>query len=190
MRYGIAVILIIIFAIVGSVVILGRGGNNGDRKASSASKSTQLATYADKESASVSWTMQGRIVGEDQFRAVRVTVTRHTRTVEILNGYGDTIERKADYSNTTEAYQTFMRALDLANFGRERTVKIADERGMCPLGSRYIYRLQDANKEVMRTWSDSCLTADGPFAGNASLISQLFKNQIPDYSKFTTGVQF
>lgn len=189
MRYGIAVIIIIFFVIFASIALLGGGNNTGNRNASSQSRVTKLVDYDNKDTARVSWTMQGRLVGDDQYRAVRITVTRSSRTVEILDGYGERVERKNEYSNTSDAFQTFARALDLANFGRERTVKIPDERGVCPLGNRYVYRLQDGSQEVMRTWSDTCLIADGPFAGNASLISQLFKNQIPDYSKFTNGVQ-
>lgn len=187
MRYGIAVIIVILFAIIGSVMLIGRG--NSGKKPASLAKTTKLADYASIETSRISWTMQGRLVGEDQYRAVRVTVTRSTRTVEILDGYGERTERKAEYKNSAEGYQTFTRALDLANFGRERVVKNPDERGVCPLGNRYIYRVQDGSREVMRTWSDTCVITDGPSAGTPSLITQLFKSQIPDYSKFTAGVQ-
>lgn len=189
MRYGIAVILVIIFAIA-AIILFSRGGNDSTQKSTTQSRSTKLADYADKDGASVSWTMQGRLVGEDKYKAVRVTVTRRSRVVEILSGYGNTTERKTEYGNTSDAYETFLLALDNANFGRERSVRITDERGICPLGNRFIYRLEERGSEVMRTWSDTCLVANGPFAGNSTLIAQLFRNQITDYNKFTSNVQF
>ncbi len=187
MRYAIAIFLIIVFAII-AIVTLGRSTGTTTRSSAAASRITKISDYADNDAASISWTMQGRIVGEDQFKAIRITVTRRNRTIEILDGYKLIPIRQQEYNNTPEAFQAFTRALDLANFGKERTVKLVDERGVCPLGDRYIYRLTEG-QEVMRTWSDSCLTADGPFSGNPTLVAQLFKNQITDYFKLTTGVQ-
>lgn len=188
MRYLVAILVIAFLAIVGTVVLVGRGGNNAN---TTPARITKLVDFENKERASVSWTMQGRLVGEDQHRAIRITVNRDKRTVEILSGYQERVERSADFANTPASFAAFVRALDNLNFGRERTVKQADERGVCPLGNRFVYRLTDAGTEVMRTWSDTCQTADGPFGGGANaaqVIGQLFKAQITDYSKFTAGV--
>ncbi len=74
---------------------------------------------------------------------------------------------------------------------KKRMVKQPDERGVCPLGNRFIYRLTDSSTEIMRTWSDNCNVANGPYGGGnaASLITQLFRTQIPEYLKFTSGLQ-
>jgi len=187
MRYGIAILLIAFFAIIGTVVLVGRDNGNGG---GATARITKLAEYADKDSASLTWTQQGRLVGEDQRSAIRVTVTRSTRTVELLAGYAERVERKAEFPNSPEAFATFTRSLDSLNFGKERTVKQADERSVCPQGNRFVYRLADNSKEIMRTWSDNCLNGDGPFGGGntAPLIAQLFKAQITDYNKFIIGV--
>lgn len=189
MKYGIAILLVAFFAIITAVVFVGRGNNSAPAKAA---KITKTVDYESKSTASLSWTQQGRLVGTDQRKAIRVTVTREKRTVEVLEGYEERVASSQEYANSPAAFSTFVRALDNANFGRERTVKQPDERGVCPLGSRFIYKLTDASKEVMRTWSDTCLVADGPFGGGANsaqLIQQLFKLQITDYTKFTSGVQ-
>lgn len=188
MRYAIAVILIIIFAVV-AIIFFGRSSDNPNRNQGEVTRVTKLSDYAENSMASVSWTMQGKVVGEDLFKSVRITVTPRSRTVEILSGYNQITERQQEFGNTPEAFRTFTRSLDLANFGRERKVQIADERGVCPLGNRYVYRVTDGLREVMRSWSTSCRTSDGPFSGNSSLVSQLFKNQITDYSKFMSGVR-
>jgi hypothetical protein len=189
MRYGLAILIIAFLAIVGTVVLIGRG-NNSSNPAKNA-RITKLADYENNERANVSWTIQGRIVGDDQYHAIRVTVNRSKRTVEVLSGYEERVERSEEFANNPAAFSTFVRALDNANFGKERSVRQPDERGVCPIGNRFVYRVTDASNEVMRTWSDTCLTADGPFGGGntAPLIGQLFKAQISDYSKFTVGVQ-
>ncbi len=188
MRYGLAILVIAFLAIVGTAVLIGRG--NSDSGAVRA-RVTKIADYDSKDSSSVSWTQQGRLVGEDKRRAIRVTVTRSKRTIEVLAGYPERVESNTELPNSTEAFAAFTRALDNAGFGRERTVRLADERGVCPLGSRFIYRLTDSGQEIMRTWSDSCRTSDGSFGGGktASLISQLFREQITDYDKFISGVR-
>ncbi len=187
MRYGLTILVIAFLVIVGAAALIGRG-NSGPAR--STARITKLTDYDAKDSASVSWTQQGRLVGEDQRRAIRVTVTRSKRTVEVLAGYPERAERSTEFTNSPDAFAAFVRGLDTANFGKERAVKQPDERGVCPLGSRFIYRLTDAGQEIMRTWSDSCATSDGPFGGGntTQLIGQLFKAQITDYNKFISGV--
>lgn len=189
MKYGLAMLIIVFLAIVGTVILVSRGSNSSEPV--KPARITKLVDYENSDSASVSWTQQGRLVGQDQRRAIRVTVTRTKRTVELLSDYEERVERSTEYPNSPKAFESFVRALDNASFGRERKVRQADERGVCPSGNRFIYRFTDNGKEVMRTWSDTCLTADGPFGGgkSAQLIAQLFKSQITDYSKFVNGIK-
>lgn len=187
MRYGLTVVVIAFLAIVGTVVIVS-GGNS--ETTSEPARNTVIADYDDKDTASVSWTQQGRLVGDDQRKAIRVTITRNKRTVEILADYAERVERSAEFSNSPEAFDAFVRALDNANFGKERNVKQPDERGICPTGNVFVYRLTDMGAEIMRTWSDTCDKANGPYGGGtAPLIGKLFKAQITDYNTFVKGVK-
>lgn len=187
MRYGIAIIIIAFLAIIGTVLFA--GGNGNDTPAAKA-RTTKLADYENKDNANVSWTVQGRLLGQDQRRAIRITINRNKRMIELLNDYEGRVERSSEFANSPAAFADFTRALDNLGFGKERIVKQPDERGMCPLGNRYIYRLTEGAQEVMRTWSDTCAPADGPFGGGktAPVIQQLFKAQITDYNKFVIGV--
>src|SRR5690242_4222747 len=127
MRYILAILIIAFFAIIGTVVLIGHGGSGSS---AATARVTKLVDYDTNDAASVSWTQQGRLVGEDQRRAIRVTVSRSKRTVEVLDDYEEHVERSAESANTPAAFEAFTRALDAANFGRERTVKQADERGV------------------------------------------------------------
>lgn len=188
MRYGLGVLLVIFLVIVGAVVLF-----DGDNSSSSKQlRNTQIVDYENKDRASVSWTQQGVLVGEDQRRSIRVIVTRNNRMVEVLDGYEQRVEKSQQYTNTPAAFSAFVRALDDASFGLERDVSEPDERGMCPTGNIFIYRLTDVGTEIMRTWSGNCSRAGGSFGGstkNASLIARLFKAQITGYSDFVSGVK-
>lgn len=189
MRYGLVVVIIAFLAIIGTVIFVSR--RNNDQGGSQSARLTKLKDYEFK-AANVSWTLQGRLVGEDQRRSVRITVSRDRRVAQVLSGYEERVEKSVELPNTPEAFATFLRALDNASFGRERAVKNADERGFCPQGNRYIYRLIDGGAEVMRSWSTSCFAAEGPFAGGgqtAQLIQSLFRDQVTDYNRFVSGVK-
>lgn len=189
MRYGIGILVIAFLFIIGSVVLIGRITRPSNTNTAT-SRVTKLADYTNNDAASVSWTMQGRLVGENEYKSVRVTVTKSKRTAEVLGGYGNRVEKSVEFANSPEAFATFTRALDNLGFGRERTVPVADERGVCPQGNRFIYRLTDGSKEIMRTWSDTCSPKDGPFGGRTpNVIRELFRQQITDYNKFVSGIK-
>lgn len=185
---GILVILaILFFGVLGTVFFVGRV-NKG--RNTNVPVGIHLADYVNKDNSSVRWTMQGRLVGEDSYRAVRVTVTPGYRRAEILEGYNDKVSKTVELPNTKAGYTDFLLALDNLRFSQERKVRQPDDRGVCPLGYRYIYELNEGDKQKIRLWSDSCVSSDGTMAGQATTIRQLFKAQITDYTRFVSGVKF
>lgn len=190
MRYGIVTLAIVCLVVLGAVTIFGRGRNSGT---SQNANSVKLAEYATNDRAAVTWTMEGRLLGDDQRKAVRITVTKDSRKIELLDGYAERVEKSQEFSNSHQAFESFTRALDLINYGASRKVNVSDERGVCPNGRRYIYEAAEGSKEIVRTWSSSCRADDGTFGGGrnaATRIAQLFQMQITDYNKFVTGVKF
>lgn len=186
-RYVIGVLGIILIAFIAIYLLLSR--NTGSDTSTPKTKGvTQLTEYARQDS-SVTLVTQGRIVGEDQFRSIRITVTPELRTLDILSGYGDVIQSSQTFANTATAYQEFLAALDRAGFARNKQSTIASSDGVCPLGFRYLYTLTADGDKAVDTWSTSCTTAQGNFNGSAPLVRQLFQAQITDYSKLTTGVR-
>lgn len=186
MRYIVVILVVAMLFIVGVLTLSNRGSKSNSSP--NAPKITKVTDEADKPATRVTWTEQGRLVDEDQRKAVRIIVTPTSRTIQLLSGYEERVDRSEDFSNTQTAFDTFIRALDQMNFGKERTVKQADERGMCPFGNRYIYNLDGDTS--LRSWSDSCSTSDGTFGGSSSNtvdIRRLFQNQINDYTKFVSG---
>lgn len=188
LRYIIVVLLIIFFGVLSTVFVVGRV-----RKAATPAhvpEKVHPADYVDKPSSKVTWTQQGRLVGDDLRRSVKITVTPTERRVDLLEGYDPKITKTAIFTNDKVSYTSFLLALENLNFGRERKVTQPDERGVCPLGKRYIYELHDGDVQKMRLWSDSCITAQGTYAGAAATTRQLFQAQITGYAKFISGVNF
>ena len=131
-------------------------------------------------------TTQGRLVGEDQRRSIRITVTESSRTVEQLNGYENTVANSESFTNTPDAYRYFLAALDKAEFTKARRTNTPDPVGTCALGNVYIYEIQDGSSEVMNHWSSTC--GPGSFGGNGSLTRTLFQNQITGYTTFASKI--
>ncbi len=187
MKYVFSV-LGIIFVVVLAIVLISRGGNDSPNGRDT--PKVVKTTDQNKEGTSVVFTTQGRLVGEDQRRAIRVVVTQSERRLEILTGYEEAVERSQVYANTPDAYENFLIALDRAGFTRSKEYVPTDERGVCPLGRTFIYQVKEFSQDLKNLWNTSCNSAkQGTFAGAASTIQTLFRRQIPDYEKQVKGVK-
>jgi hypothetical protein len=179
------VIGLLVLLVVAIVLIASRGPGETTQQGK---KAIALADYADKD-AKATYTIRGKIVGEESFKSVRISVTRRERRYELLSGYEDTIQDSKTFYNTDAAYSVFIKALDKAGFSREKTTTIKDETGSCALGHLYTYDLKEGSNQKIHFWSTSCGT-QGSLGGDTSLIQQLFQNQIPDYNKLTLNLVF
>lgn len=185
-RYIAAVACVVVLLIIGLFLLFGRSSKKPE--APNISKTSNLAQYAPRDSF-VTFTTQGRVVGEDSFHSIRITVTPTERRLEILDGYADTVQRTQSYDNTQLAYQQFLAALDRAGYGKSQITKNAKPDGVCPLGNRFLYQLDNNGDKIINAWSTTCAKADGNFGGNTGLVRTLFQQQITDYSKLVTGVR-
>ena len=185
MRYVLGVLGLIILAIF-AIALIGRSGTNVQQEGKPV---VSLVDY-ENSGATVSHTTEGRIVGEDMHKSIRITVNRSERKAEVLTGYQGTVEKSQSFANNSEAFKIFIRALSNAGFTRERETEQKDERGICPQANRFIYELRDdSGKEITRLWSTSCGSRQGTFGGDASTIRRLFQDQITDYNRFVSGIK-
>ena len=160
-----------------------QGGGGGAGKVSV--QDLSLTKYIDK--GTVVYTSQGEIVGNEDYKELRVSVNATERKVQILSGYDEQVVREQSFPNTQAAFSNFMYSLANAGFSRERSSNKPDPRGVCPLGIRYIYQLHADNKEVVDLWTTSCGTKDTTFGGDQSTVRALFENQIPGFNGFVAG---
>jgi hypothetical protein len=187
MKYVIGVVAVIIATILAVVLILGRN----DTPEQPGQTGTQAVSLYDKakDGGTVRYTIEGQLVGEDERRAVRITISSGIRKVEVLRGYNESVVKTQTFSNTSAGFEEFLKALEVAGFSRKRTYEPEDERGVCPLGRRYIYEFEKSGEDPVKTWSTSCSEKQGTFGGGAVTVRKLFQNQIPDYTKFVKDVE-
>ena len=187
MKYILGVIGVIFVTIFAIILIVTRTPKSPDTSVKVGKKVLVASDYA-KDDSTVSFTIAGRLVGDESRRTIRVSVTKNLRTVEELSGYDQKVVRTQSYINTQSGYEEFLKALDIYGFNRERTTTFKSEKGVCPLGRTFILALNKGSDEPLRTWANSCNSKQGTAAGPISTIQTLFQNQIPDYNKFTSTI--
>ena len=182
MRYIVGVIAVVLIMFFGIIWAVNRGGDNGG------DESVDLSQYVDRDGRVV-FTHYGKVVGQQERRAVRVTVTREERVIEVLQGYDEQVIRTQTYPNIDAAYAEFIMSLHRAGYANEKEAE-EDPSGFCPLGNRYTYELDDGNEaEVLNLWSTSCSGREGTFAGDPPTVRRLFQLQIPNYNDLTRDVR-
>lgn len=182
------IFLTVIVGVVFLMVLLFGGGKKDTKTADkqAAQKPTALVDYADRDS-KVILTTDGQINSEEQHRAIRITVGRNSNTVEVIQGYQNTVIDSHRFDNNPEAYKTFLQSIARAGFDKKRTTTLTDDRGVCPLGLRYVTEIVDNNEQKLRQWTATC--QKGTSAADIVQVTTLFQKQIPDYFTLTSKVQ-
>lgn len=129
-------------------------------------------------------TIDGPVVAEEQYRSLRITVSKNVRTIEVLKGYGRTVEKTQTFSNSPDSFKAFLGALKAADFAKRREGTISDPRATCVTGTKTFYELQIGSDKKVDTWSASCSVKQGSFTGNTDAVVKLFRNQIPSINDY------
>lgn len=176
------VVLGIIFVVILAIVLITRDGGEGPTE-----PQLDISQEA-RQGVSAVYTEQGEVVGQDRRRAIRIVVNQNERRLEILSGYEEAVERASSFPNTQAAFENFLVALDLAGFDDTQPSVVEDERGVCPLGKRYIFALNEFSQPLLESWTTSCSRRIGTFDGSLTTVRKLFEQQIPDYNDQVRGV--
>lgn len=177
----IAIGLVFIFIVIVARVIFG-GGNGGGEQV----KQAALADYQNTDTV-VRLITEGPIVADEDFRQVQIAVARDVNTIDVIHGYRGDVAKHESAPSNANAYGNFLRAIELYGFGSGDGNTDSDYRGFCPTGSRYIYQIVKDNKVDKQYWTTSC-GDEGTFRGQFDMVNQLFRQQIPNYTTVTSGV--
>ena len=179
MRYflgflGVVALVILVF------VLIVRGFSGGGSKAPKTQ--TDLSDYTNTTTL-MRFTTEGPVTADPNYNELRITIGRDANTIEIAKGYQGQVIKAKTYPNNSEAYGNFLRALQLLGYTKGvEDPSLADERGFCPTGNRYVYEIISGSADVQRYWIGTC--GVGTFKGNSQIIRSLFRKQIPDYNTF------
>lgn len=179
MRYFLGFLAAVALVIVVFILII-RGFGGRER-----SLQTDMVDYAKTETV-MRMTVQGKVNADQDHRSTTVTIGRSSNTINLIQGYEGHVLQTKTYESNENAYATFLRALQLQGYekGIDDPAR-QDSRGVCPTGKVYTFEIITGSATVQRFWTTSC--GGGTFRGNASVIRQLFRAQIPDYSEVTAG---
>ncbi|TAL15352.1 hypothetical protein EPN95_00060 [Patescibacteria group bacterium] len=179
----VALILIIVAIAIAALVSLARtvffsGGTSQTVSQTDVSTDALLNTAINH---SVTMTVRGAIVANEEFRSYKITVTPTTRTLTTYSGYLNTPIDQISVSNNTPAYEQFVYALDRANLvkGTELTGANNDTRGICADGKVYEFGVIKDGKSVKTLWTSSCKESKGSLDANVGNLAAMFIDQIP-----------
>ncbi len=179
LRYflGFLVVILVLFLLI---VMIVRSGNNSAKKVEKTQAT--LMSYVNNPAITVTQTTIGPVQAAQNHDQATITVSNSSSVMTIYKGYDGSVVDTKSYPMNVASFGEFLKAIDRAGYTRGDTpAELKDDRGFCPLGSRYIFTINDGGNELQRYWATSC-NGSRTYRGNVSLTRTLFQNQIPDYN--------
>lgn len=179
------VIIVIIIAIAGLVAVaraLFFPGSGSDTKNQIDISQQALLTTTDDRS--VSMTVRGPIVANENFRSYSIVISPSNRTIKTFTGYLDTVLEEQSLGNNTAAYSEFVNALNRANLskGTELEGERNDVLGICATGKVVQFSIMKDGKSIETLWTSTCGGSPGSLRASVDQLAQLFRAQIPNAS--------
>lgn len=190
MRYVVGFLVTLGLIIVLIVLLLTGGGSKKTPQIAKPQNTSELAAYADT-AVTARVTIDGQINADQNHTALRITVNRDDVTYEQIQGYQGTVINRQSFANNQSAYNNFLYAIGHAGFllGSNDS-RLANEKGYCPLGHRYIIELMDGSRDIERYWATNCGgSAPKTYKGNLGLTLNLFELQVPNFDSLSQNLQ-
>lgn len=176
-------VIVIIIAIVGLVAIArfiffpGSSSSNG-----TIADTSQADLLSSSTNRSVSMTVRGPIVADENFRSYKITISPNSRVIKTYTGYLGTVLEQRTLTNNVAAYEQFVHALNNANLvaGQPLAGEQNDVRGICATGRVYEFSLLKDSEATETLWTSTCGGSKGSLRASTDQLTQLFRAQIPD----------
>ncbi len=185
--FPLIIIIVIIALVIAAIVSIGRAVFNND-DGNDTEQTSQLdanreALLNTSVGRSVTMTVRGPIVAQEEFTSYRVSASNTERSMKVYKGYLEEETNGKTLANNTQAYEQFVYALDKANMVEGRDAANDDElkdlRGICARGYVYEYAVLSGSNEVKKLWTSTCDGSKGTLKASSDQLSQLFLSQIP-----------
>ena len=192
MRYFIGFLITIGLIIFLIVLLFTGGGSKNNNQSDDGTKRPktvqQLADFA-STNAVVRLTIDGPINADQNHQSVQITVGNDDTTYQQFQGYEGTVANQQTFANNQTAYSNFLYALGHGGFLLgDGSKKLANEKGYCPLGNRYVFELIEGGDTIQRYWATSCGNPK-TYKGNLGLTLTLFQAQVPNYSDLISNLR-
>lgn len=185
----IALVVIIVIIAISALVSLGQSVfKGGDSQPSvDVSRDALLNTGVDR---SVTMTVRGPVVADENFRSYRIDVSPSQRRMTTYDGYLQTVHDTRSLGNNTRAYDEFVHALDRANLMKGTAFEgdKDDTRGICATGNVYEFEILQSDQSIKRLWTSTCGGSKGSLVANLDQVRNLFVLQIPESNTLLSAV--
>lgn len=200
--FPLIIIIVIIALVIAAIVSIGRAvfnsGDGTDAEQTSQVDENRQNLLNTSVGRSVSMTVRGPIVAEENFTSYRVQASTSERSMKVYKGYLEEETNGKTLGNNTQAYEQFVYALDKANMARgnnqEGTGDVDEDlRGICARGYVYEFTVLSGGNELRKLWTSTCDGSKGTLNASKDQLSQLFLAQIPgsnDLIPFRQSNQF
>jgi hypothetical protein len=190
--FPIIIIILVVAFVIAGLVSLGRvflTGNSSTTKTTDSTESVLTSVKNTENGRSVSWTVRGPIVADEQFRSYQITISPSERKFVTYSGYLDQVIDSKSFTNNQKAYEQFVYALDKAGIGETHNVDDTDFRGVCATdGFAYIFNTYIGDSADHTLWTSSCKGSKGTMGANVTQVHALFVNQIPGFKPLFTQI--
>ncbi|MES2876127.1 MAG: hypothetical protein V4678_01525 [Patescibacteria group bacterium] len=186
--FPLIVIIVIVALVIAAIVSIGRAvfnsGDGNEAEQTSQVSEDREALLNTSVGRSVTMTVRGPIVAEENFTSYRVGASNSERSMNVYRGYLEEQTNGKTLPNNTQAYEQFVYALDKANMtqtaGAANDDEAKDLRGICARGYVYEYAVLSGGNEVKKLWTSTCEGSKGTLNASTDQLSQLFLDQIPE----------
>ncbi len=177
----------IVLGLIVLLVVLLLGGS----KSQPGRKAIYLPSYANKSNSSVSMTMDGPTISNQEHNYLTITVTQNNVTYDLYQGYGNNLIKSKIYNNTQSSYRALLYSLYYAGFDQgNNDPKLSNSTGYCAFGDVYTFTLSNNGNTVSKYWATNCSSTPATYEGNLGSTISLFKKQVPDYYSLTSNTYF
>lgn len=185
--FPLIIIIVIVALVIAAIVSIGRAvfnNNDGnDTEQTSQVSEDRDALLNTSTGRSVTMTVRGPIVAEEEFTSYRISASNSERSMKVYKGYLEEETNGKTLGNNTQAYEQFVYALDKANMVETRNAANDDElkdlRGICARGFVYEYAVLSGGNEVKKLWTSTCDGSKGTLNASTDQLNQLFLAQVP-----------
>lgn len=175
----VVVIIIAIVALISGARALFFSGAPTSQKVTDTTEQSLLSTAS---SSSVSMSVRGPIVADEDFHSYRIVISPTSREITTYNGYLGTVVGQQTLGNNTAAYEQFVNALNLAKMsaGNQPADGASDVRGICAVGRLTEFSILSNDMPVETLWTSTCSGSQGTLRANSAQLSNLFTAQMPE----------
>mgnify|MGYP001394919252 CR=1 FL=1 len=186
--FPLLVTVIVIVIVIVALISIGRAIFKGASQDEAAEQidGGRTALLDSSNGSSVSLTVRGPIVAEENFKSYRVVVSPASRSLTVHKGYLEAVQQSRDLDNNKTAYEQFVYALDKANMMKgvaSEEDATSSLRGICATGYVYEYAVLSGGTPVKHLWTSTCDGSKGTLNASTKQLNNLFLNQIPDAEK-------